>query len=366
MQIDYKISGDFLDILDRFGLTLVVSARPSYTLLLGARDGRLFTFAHRISKSMGLAVDSDTRLAIANKHAIALFSNAPGQARLYPAQPNHFDAFFVPRAVFLTGECEMHDMEFIQGSLIAVNTVFSCICRIDEKFSFTPIWKPWFISELRADDRCHLNGFCTDGSRMRYATALSISDAENGWRNQPDDRGVLIDAQDNSLFLDGLNMPHSPRLFKGELFLLNGGRGEVLRVDQQERRAVAIAQLPGFTHGLCFHEDVAFVGLSQNRVSRKQNPPQVARQSEELVAGVAAVRIDTGQVLGMIEFTSGVTEVYDVRPIPGIRVAGVQDPFSENKFTSIETPFGHFWTQQQAPSNSNQEEQDRSNSETAH
>jgi len=46
-------------------------------------------------------------------------------------------------------------------------------------------------------------------------------------------------------------MPHSPRLVGEELYLLNGGKGEVLRIDRVSGEGTVLATLPGFTHGLC-------------------------------------------------------------------------------------------------------------------
>ena len=44
------------------------------------------------------------------------------------------------------------------------------------------------------------------------------------------------------------------------------------------------------------------------------------------------------------EFTAGVTEVYDVKVLPGIRRAGMQDLFASDGYVSVETPDSVFWT----------------------
>src|SRR5262249_22689273 len=133
---------------------------------------------------------------------------------------------------------------------------------------------------------------------LRYVTALAATDTAGGWRNLSDFTGILIDAERNQILRDELCMPHSPRLVGNELYVLNGGLGEVLHVDRQTGASAVLATLPGFTHGLCERDGVLFVGLSQNRFSRKENPPPVAQRVEAMLAGVAAVEIKTGAVLG--------------------------------------------------------------------
>jgi uncharacterized protein (TIGR03032 family) len=293
---------------------------------------------------LGLAANS-TRIAVASPRSVTIFANAARLAAHYPAKRDHYDAFFIPRTIHFTGECHMHDMVFEGPALIGANTNFSCICRVDGEFSFTPLWRPSFITQLRAEDRCHLNGFAGHAGELYYVTALAATDVENGWRQLPDNGGILIDARRDMIMRSDLCMPHSPRLINDELYVLNGGEGELLRVDRQSGASTVMAQLPAFTHGLCDYNGVLFVGMSQNRVSRSKEPPPVAqRNGSALLAGVAAISERTGEVLGQLEFASGVTEVYDAQVLPGIRRAGMQNVLAMDGVVGVETPNSVFWT----------------------
>lgn len=75
------------------------------------------------------------------------------------------------------------------------------------------LWKPAFILTLVDEDRCHLNG---------------------------------------------LSMPHSPPIYHGELWVLNGGMGRF------EPRVFC----PGFLRGLSLHGGFAFVGLPKPSYKR--------------------------------------------------------------------------------------------------
>jgi len=45
-----------------------------------------------------------------------------------------------------------------KGAPVFVNTLFSCLAPVSERYSFLPLRQPPFITKLAAEDRCHLNG----------------------------------------------------------------------------------------------------------------------------------------------------------------------------------------------------------------
>ena len=341
--IAWSVRGDFAAILERLGLSLVLSTRPNHVIFLGSVDGTLTVTATLMTQPMGLAAEPD-RIVVAGTRSIVIFVNAARLAAHYPGKRDYYDAFFIPRTIHFTGECQMHDMVFQGPAVIGANTNFSCICRVDGKFSFTPLWRPSFISQLRAEDRCHLNGFAAHAEELYYLTALAATDTEGGWREMPHSAGVLIDARRDLILRSDLCMPHSPRLINNELYVLNGGEGELLRVDRDSGNSTVVTRLPAFTHGLSDYNGVLFVGMSQNRVTRKREPPPVTQRHDSLLAGVAAIDERTGQVLGLLEFASGVTEVYDVQALPGIRRAGMQNLLATDGFIGVETPNSVFWS----------------------
>jgi uncharacterized protein (TIGR03032 family) len=60
-------------------------------------------------------------------------------------------------------------MAWAGDDLWVVNTRFSCLCTLDDRFSFVPRWRPPFVPALAAEDRCHLNGLAMADGRPRYA-----------------------------------------------------------------------------------------------------------------------------------------------------------------------------------------------------
>src|SRR5262249_368905 len=94
-----------------------------------------------------------------------------------------------------------------------------------------------------------------------------------------------------------------------------------------------VAELPGFTRGLTFHGPYAFVGVSQVRESVFRGLPIVQRPHRS--CGVWAVDTRTGSVVGSLEFTGAVQEVFDGQLLRGLRwpaVAESDDPLLDRSF----------------------------------
>lgn len=127
-------------------------------------------------------------------------------------------------------------MAFAGPRLLAVNTLFSCLCAIDDRTSFRPLWKPRFITSLAPEDRCHLNGLAMSDGKPRYLTALGATDTACGWRADRLGGGVIIEASTGEVVVSGLAMPHSPRMYDDELYLVSAATGELLRADLQAGR----------------------------------------------------------------------------------------------------------------------------------
>jgi uncharacterized protein (TIGR03032 family) len=98
----------------------------------------------------------------------------------------------------------------------------------------------------------HLNGLAVseDGAAPAYVTALAPCDVERGWRERKRDGGCLISVASGEILLEGLSMPHSPRVYHGQLYLLDSGHGRLLCCDPITGSSEVIATLPGFTRGL--------------------------------------------------------------------------------------------------------------------
>ena len=208
------------------------------------------------------------------------------------------------------------------GRLVFVNTKFGCLATLDDTASFRPLWKPPFLSRLAPEDRCHLNGLALADGRARYVTAVSTSDVADGWRDRRADGGIVLDVRSGATVLSGLSMPHSPRVYRGELWLHNSGTGFFGRVDRTAGRFEPVAFCPGYLRGLTFAGDYAVVGLSK---PRRDNAFGGLKLDSELVArgaearcGLHVIDLRTGDTVHWVRLEGPVTELYDVAVLPGV------------------------------------------------
>lgn len=311
--------------------------------LWGWRGSQLSLLMRQFTKPMGLAVGPG-KLALATRHEITLFADAPLLARdLLPDQPGRYDALYLPRATYHTGDLNVHDLAFGADGLWFVNSRFSCLSVLSKDFCFVPRWQPPFISELVPEDRCHLNGLAIVDGQPGYVTALGETDSVGGWREKKATGGVLINVKSGDVVLRGLAMPHSPRWHQGRLWLLNSGAGELLCFDPQQESAGVVCTLPAYLRGLCLIGEFAVVGMCQVREKHIFGGLPVQEHFKNLLSGLALVHLPTGNLLGTFEFTAGCTEIYDVQFLPGVRNVNVLNLTDDAMRQAFPAPDFSYW-----------------------
>jgi uncharacterized protein (TIGR03032 family) len=302
-------------ILEHIGGSLLVSTYQAGKLVLvSARPGGLDLAYRNFEKAMGIAVAPE-RLAVGAQGLIWQLRGTPEIApKLEPVGSR--DACFLARSAHFTGEIAVHELAWAGETLWAVNTLFSCLCTIEPATSFVPRWKPPFVSALAAEDRCHLNGFALRDGLPKIATAMAQSDAQGGWRATKATSGVLLDVPSGEVIAGGLCMPHSPRFHAGRIWLLDSGTGRLVTVDPTAGTVETVAVLPGYTRGLAMVGQFAFVGLSRIRETSTFGGIPIAEDRSKLKCGVAVVDLASGKPMALLEFHSGVEEIFDVQLLP--------------------------------------------------
>lgn len=291
---------------------LVTTYQAGHLLVIGAADGKLQISFLSYDQPMGLAVSRE-RIAIGSRKQMHFL--VPAHETL--SGKNQHDGCFVPRSSVYTGNIHGHDLGWGSEGLWIVNTLFSCLSTLHEGFSFVPQWRPPFISRLIDQDRCHLNGMALAAGAPKYVTALGETDSAAGWRPDKATGGIVMEVTSGQVVCRGLSMPHSPRLHRDRLWVLNSGRGSLGWVNPSGGNYEEVESMPGYTRGLSFCGQFAFVGLSKIRETSVFGGVPIAERRDELRCGVGVVDLTTGKTVAVLQFFSAISEIFAVEILQG-------------------------------------------------
>lgn len=314
-EVRFEYSPTLVEILQHQRLSILISTYQSgQVLVLGTHADQLRVSFLKFERPMGIAV-SGQKIAIGTSSGVHFLAARHAVAATVPPAGS-FDTCFVPHTARHTGRIMGHDLGWGHEGLWLVNTLFSCLCTLDDRHSFVPRWTPNFISQLSDDDRCHLNGLAMAGGVPAYVTALAETDTTAGWRADKTRTGSLIDVSSGEPLSRGLCMPHSPRVDqRGRLFVLNSGEGTICVVDRRSGIRETIEKVPGYTRGLALHGQFAFVGMSLIRESNVFGGLPISNVGS-LRCGLAVIDLLSGRMVAKFEFLNAVEEIFAVECLP--------------------------------------------------
>lgn len=335
------------ELLQRLNCTLAISTYQAGKLIFisALNEHKIIQLPRTFDKPMGIAQDHEKdKLAIACKDEVIVFSNSNDLATHYPRAPKKYDALYMPRLTYHTGALDLHDLSFGRNNeLYGVNTLFSSIVKLSDDYSFVPIWKPKFIDKIVSEDRCHLNGMALLEGRPRYVTAFGQGNSFQSWRDSITTSGVIIDMETDEVVTDGLAMPHTPRIFNGELYTLLSAKGELIRIDKQNGTYEVVVKLDGFVRGMSLHQNYVFIGLSKLRKNSSTFAKLNLKANE---AGIVIVHLPTGSIAGKITYQTSLDEIYDVHVLPNKTRPNIMNTIRPDHKEGVTTPKTTFWALQ--------------------
>lgn len=234
------------------------------------------------------------------------------------------DGCFLPLKKHHTGEVHGGEITVAEdGVVYFVNSLFSCIARIDDEHSFVPVWQPPFVSACTPEDRCRISGLALRDGRPAYVSALARSDMPAGWREHWQSGGVVVEVASGDVLAEGLCVPVSPRWHAGRLWVLEAGSGRLCEIVNGQ--LVEIARVPGFARGLAFVERYAFIAVSRVR----QGSSLPVGTATETNCGVWMIDTSSAQTVAFLRFGAGLDEIYGVSVLPGMQYPALLSEDSE-------------------------------------
>ncbi len=313
-----KLQSDraFFKLLTKLGVTLVVSREYEHLVVaLSAVRAEPRTTFFPLPHPSGVAVDR-TRCEVnvaSTRNPNQLFTFRPVEHALARKDARLGDMRGRPllpvRSTFYPGCLYLHDLAFIGSRLYANSVGQNAVVRLGPDGTHERVWWPKSIeTKTGARFGCNylqLNSIAAGPSlRGSYFSASGEKPGQfrPGQLEYPvDGRGVIFSGKTREPICEGLTRPHSARLHGGALWVANSGYGEVVRI--RGAKLETIARLPGWTRGLCFVNNVLFVGTSRVILRYARYAPGL--KVNESICGVHAIDATNGKRLGSISWPFG-------------------------------------------------------------
>ena len=332
-QLKARIKGPFWDLLDELDVTLIVTRE--YEHLVAALCDRRASYLP-LPHPNGLAWDAKDRVlyvaSTRNPNMIYELRSASGSVTQGRADPR-FDRLLLPvRARYLPGSMYLHDLALVSGRLHANAVAMNAIAELPHEGGYRLAWWPETIDAKPRPrfekNYLQLNSIAagrTLRSSFFTASAESPSRRRPGHLNFPvDKRGVLFSGKTRSVIARGLTRPHSARLHGGRVFIDNSGYGEL--VVAHGGAIDVVAKLPGWTRGLCFVGDVAFVATS--RILERFEHYAPGLDPKKSICAVHAIEVSSGRVLARLEWPVG-NQIFAIEALPRSEARGFPDGSAE-------------------------------------
>jgi len=323
----YETQGKWWDTLADLGIAILVTREYEHLLLcMSASDstGPVVSMM-KMPHPSGIAVDRDRGIVhvACTRNPNQIYDLMPAQGLMPRLDTNASgleSKLLLPvRTRFLPGCLYIHDLAMVGGELHANSVGQNAVVKLDASGRHEKVWWPKCIE---TDDgpvfgRNHLQLNSIAAGENLEASFFSAStdqmtELRPGDPSFPvDGRGVIFSGASREPVARGLTRPHSARFHKGRVWVDNSGYGEVGFLDADT--FVAVNRLPGWTRGLCFCKNVAFVGTSRVLSRFRQYAPGLELDSS--MCGIHALDLLSGRVLGSIHWPFG-SQIFGVEWFP--------------------------------------------------
>jgi len=341
--LEFETKGSWWETLLDLDISLLVTREYEHLLLCMSVDDSAgpVTSLMRLPHPSGLAVDRDNGVVYVastrNPNQIFDFVPLNGlMSRLDMQEAPIEDRLLVPiRTRFLPGCLYIHDLAMVSGALHANSVGQNAVVRLHSSGRHERVWWPTCIEAedgpIFGRNHLQLNSIASGAdieSSFFSASTDEVTDQAPGDPEFPvDGRGVIFSGRSRQAIARGLTRPHSARLVGDRIWVDNSGYGEVGYIEDGKFRTVA--GLPGWTRGLCFCENVMFVGTSRILPRFRKYAPGLDVETGR--CGVHALDVGTGGLLGSIFWPFG-SQVFSVEWLPRDFATGL--PFQAERNAS--------------------------------
>ena len=348
--LKYNVQGDWWDTLAECGITLIITREYEHLVMAIGAEGRVSYFS--LPHPSGLVVDRKRRLVhiASTRNPNQIFDLAPvtGLRKRLDVKATGSEGELIPiRSRFYPGCLYIHDLAIISNKLYANSVGENAVLALWRNGHARPVWWPKCIETgdgpIFSRNHIQLNSIAAGKSLADSyfsASSAEVMHFRPGHLRFPvDKRGVIFSGATREPFARGLTRPHSARLYRGAVWVDNSGYGELGYADAGWFRPVV--RLPGWTRGLCFHGDTAFVGTSRVIPRFRRYAPGLNVESS--MCAVHAVDMRTAKIKGRLSWEWG-NQIFGIDWLPREVTSGFPWVIGRKKPASITRLFYAFTT----------------------
>jgi uncharacterized protein (TIGR03032 family) len=178
--------------------------------------------------------------------------------------------------------------------------------------------------------------------KPKYATAFNNGNSPRSWRDKITETGVIYDIEHNKIIAQGLAMPHTPRIFNNELYVLLSATGELIKINRENGTYDVIVKIGGFVRGMSLHKDYLFIGLSKIR-KKSSTFGKLPFAEDANQAGIVIVHLPTASIAGKINYLSSLDEIYDIHILRDKIRPNILNTLTDDYKEGLSIPESTFW-----------------------
>lgn len=324
--LKYKADSTFVNLLEKLKIGLIISREYENVVIhLSVKKGKIKQSFLPLPHPSGIAIDAHSKmlyLASSRNPNFILemsFSNNYHQREDMKGAIHSSNVLLPSRQKFIAGSSYLHDLAIINNKLYANSVGNNGILEIDFNSAESPklVWQANKNTneDFSSSNFLQLNSIAA-GETLKESFFTASSEFPQKFKPgslnfKVDKQGVVFSANTKEVICRHLTRPHSARIYANKIWLCDSGYGSFGKIEDGKYKAQF--DLPGWTRGLFFYQNFAFVGVSRILPKFEKYAPGINLKKQ--CCGIFAFDIQKNEFVGKVEFPEG-NQIFALEGIP--------------------------------------------------